>query len=127
MFRETKLFFESLFSDDWAQTPIHFAGQEFKADGIPQWVNVVYTPLTGRPQGVSRDTSTSLGLLSVICWAENDADVMSLADDVVAFINGNTGKYKVNNYEITDHSWQDSNQVYMYLTFNIEAYDGVCQ
>jgi hypothetical protein len=124
--RATKLYFEKLFADNWTQTPIHFAGQEFRPSSEGEWVNVVYTPLSGRPLSLSKEPAISTGILTVICWAESDANAMALADDIIAFVSLNAGAYKMNNYEVTDHVWHDANQVYLYLTFTVESYDGQC-
>ncbi len=128
-FRETKLFFEKMFLDNWNETPIHFVGQEFKNDGIDRWINPFYTPVKGAFRGLSGTLSESKGRLEVICWAENDAEVMQLADELVELVFSHTSNktYRIDRYEVTDHAWHTSNSVYMYLTFEVTMVEGYCR
>ncbi len=123
----TKYYFDELFMSSWTSTPVHYAGQEFNAKEVPQWVNPFYAPKYGDKKGLSNTLSSNYGNLYVACWAETDVEVMAIADDVVAFLNNIVNKeYRVKKYEISDHGWQESNQVYIMLTFSLEVLDGAC-
>ena len=122
--KETKLYFETLFSAGWSLTPIHYAGQEFDQEGTKRWVNPVYTPLRTDNSGISETGRRAYGLFNVICWAENDVEAMDLADSVVEFMDANveTNQYSLNGYTIEDHGWHKTNKVYIYLSFKTTFY-----
>ncbi len=125
--QETKFYFENLFNTDWTATPVHYVGQEFKADGIDTWINPRYSPSGSKIGDISGYSTTVRGSLDVICWAKNDVDVFTLGDDVASFIGSTVDKsYKVTGYEVNDHAWHESNHVYLYLTFYVEFIYGTC-
>lgn len=119
--RATKLYIENLFFTKWTKTVIHYVGQEFDSTGITTWINVFYKPFNGTNLGLC-ETSVEAGNIFIGCWGKNDADVMELADDVISFINSNIDKkqYRLGRYEIVDHSWNETNDVFMLLSFDIE-------
>ena len=121
--RSTKLFFENIFFNDWAETPIHYAGQEFDSDGIPQWINLYYMPRSTGTPGFGSNKSE--GYLNVICWATNEADSMELADKVIEFATtkNEPNIYIIKNVTIDDHGWVDANSVFTFVSFYIESYD----
>jgi len=128
--RENKLYFEQIFFNGWTATPIHYAGQEFKIDGIDSWINPVYNPLTARLSGLSKFGNFSeRGMVDVVCWAKTEADAMQLADDVIAFFGDNVDatKFKLGGYSVQDRGWTDSNMVYVYLSFDVVSYDIKCK
>lgn len=120
--KSTKYYLESLFSQNWSETPIHFAGEEFDGKSIDKWINIFYSPLLSRSGGLS-ESSYTIGNFYVICWANTDVDVMSMGDNAVSFMNTNIDKsyYKLKNFEIADHGWNESNKVFLVLTFSIET------
>ena len=122
--KDIKQYFERLFNDSWLLTPIHFAGQEFDQDKTVRWINPVYTPQGTANSGVSKDARRVSSTISIICWAENDLEVMALADEVVAFMENNVeaNAYSLRGYNVEDHAWHKSNKVYIYLTFTITSY-----
>ena len=121
---ETKLYFEDLINDNWDLTPIHFAGQEFDHDGTKRWINPSYTPTSNQNSGVSEVARKVYGNLDIVCWAENDVEVMTLADAVSDFMSANvdTSKYALRGYTVEDHAWHKSDKVYVYLSFNVTSY-----
>jgi len=123
-----KFYFEDLFFKDWASTPVHFAGQEFSADNLPEWINPTYHPRGGTIFGLSGDATELKGSLHVVCWADNDVKVMALSDKVVDFISQKVDNslFRIKGFEVVDHAWHESNSVYLVLSFNIESYEGIC-
>lgn len=126
--RETKLYFETLFNSFWTGTPIHYAGMEFDGTKHVSWINPVYKPLRSTSNGVSGNTSVELGQLYVVCWADYDSDAMKLSDDVVDFLKTNINKaqFRSRGYEIIDHGWDESNKVFIMLSFTYEQLSGSC-
>ena len=124
LFKETKLYIDNLFKDEWCETKIHYGGEEFnhKEEDVTKWVNPFYQPMSGRINDYC-GTTLNQGNLHVVCWADTDVDALGLADNIIAFINTNidTTLYHVRNFEIGDHGWNESNQVYIIVTFSIEA------
>ena len=124
--KATKFYFEKMFLDKWTDTPIHFVGQEFDATGKTTWINPMFAPLSGTLAALSGRRTKMEGSLNVICWASNDVDVFELGDKIIDFIHNNAKEFNVNGFEINDHQWDNSNMVYLYLTFNIKYYAGDC-
>ena len=125
--KETKFYFENLFTTEWLATPIHFVGQEFDQDGTKQWVNPYYTPTRSMPNGISGMTTRNYGTVYVACWAENDVEAMGLADATIDFISSNVGTaYTIKNYSIEDHGWHKTNKVFVIISFNVEILEGIC-
>ncbi len=124
--KETKYYFEKLFADKWVDTPIHFVGQEYDSTGIDTWINPRFVPVGGTLASLSGKRTRLEGSLDVICWAKNDVNAFDLTDKVVDFISANAENFTVVNFEINDHGWDDSNMVYVYLTFNLRYYAGTC-
>ena len=123
--RENKLYFENEFFTKWALTPIHYAGQEFSADGIGKWINPVYHPLSARINGLSKfGNFDERGSLDVTCWARTDADAMELSDAIIKFVgdNVNGDKFRLSGYQVADHAWDDTGLVYLYLSFDVVSY-----
>ena len=125
--RENKFYFEQKFFSKWNNTLIHYAGQEFKQDGLEEWINPVYQPRSLRPSGMS-PTAEMRGSLDVVCWAKNDTKAMELADTLITFIHDNVerDKFELNGYQIQDHAWDNSGLTYIYITFDIVSYDIRC-
>lgn len=122
LFKETKLYIDTLFKDEWCETPIHYAGEEFDSANIDKWVNPFYQPTYGSHVDMC-STTLIVGNLFVGCWATTDVDALELADDIIAFINTNidSALYRVRRFEVADHNWNESNQVYVLITFSIEV------
>jgi hypothetical protein len=125
-FKETKYYFENMFATNWSQTPIHFVGQEFDASGIDAWVNPRFVPSRGDTVGINGNKTKQYAELDIVCWAKNDVEAFDLADQIVAFINATIEGFDINGYEINDHGWNDSNMVYVVLTFVFNYYTGDC-
>ena len=122
----TKYYFEKLFQDEWTNTPIHFAGQEFDSTGRDTWVNPRFVPQGGSLNSFGMRTKL-YGAVDVVCWAKNDVEVFDLVDNVVEFMSAHGKDYAIHKFEVNDHGWDDSNMVYVYLTFNLTYYEGECQ
>lgn len=120
-FKETKIYFEKMFTTDWTLTPVHYAGEEFNSKDIEKWVNIFYEPTYGNHNDLSCNTA-NYGNLHVASWADYDIDAMELSDIVTSFVNTNIDKtkYRVRRFEVSDHGWNDSNKVFVLLTFSIE-------
>lgn len=121
-FQETKLYYENMFNDTWTATKIHFAGQEVLPKQTKKWVNPFYQPTYGSNSSMSAECADNYGNLHVACWATNDLDAMTLGDDVVAFIktNNDASKYRIKGFEMSDHGWNESNRVYVVITFSVQ-------
>jgi len=126
--KETKFYFEDMFLKEWCDTPVHFVGQDFDASAHAKWVNPVYKPLRSTSNGISGESSIELGQLYIVCWADVDVEVMELADDIITFIHANLDKlaYQARGYEIIDHGWDDTNKVFVVLSFTFEHFAGSC-
>ncbi len=126
--KETKYYFEDMFSSYWTETPIHFAGMEFDGSQHDRWVNPVYKPLRSRSNGISTSTDINMGQFYVVCWGESDIDAMELSDTTIEFMADklDTTKFRSRGYEIIDHGWDNSNKVFVMLSFAIEQFEGVC-
>ena len=122
--KETKYYFEKLFLDTWADTPIHFVGQEYDSTGVNKWINPRFVPSGGSLAALSGKRTKLEASLDVICWASNDVDAFDLADKVVEFMSATD--FSISNFEINDYGWDDSNMVYIYLTFDLRYYAGEC-
>ena len=117
-----------MFSSDWNETDIHFVGQDFDGSQHDTWINPVYKPLRSTPNGVSTSTSIDMGQLYIVCWAETDIDAMELTDTVIAFVGDNMDKtlFRARGHDIIDHGWDDSNKVFVMLSFTFEQFSGTC-
>lgn len=120
-FAEGKLYYENMFNDHWNATKIHFAGQEVLPKQTKKWVNPFYQPMYGSTGSLSSTCADNYGNLHVACWAINDLDALTLGDSVVAFIKANNdgSKYLIKGFEMSDHGWNESNRVYVVITFSI--------
>ncbi len=125
--KQTKYYFEKLFADTWVDTPIHFVGQEYDATGVDTWVSPRFVPSRGSLAALSGKRTQLEGSLDVICWAKNDVEVFDLSDRIVDFVSANAKDFSISSFEINDHGWDDSNMVYIYLTFDFKYYAGMCQ
>ena len=127
MLKETKFYFENLFATLWTNTPIHYAGQEFDATGIQRWINPTVTPVRNTFNGLGQRKLFEFNLY-IPCWAENDVESMQLADEIALFVKDNVdgSLYHSNGYDVIDHGWQDSNQVFTVLSFRFKSFDGQC-
>ena len=125
---ETKKYFEDIFEDGWLETAVHYVGMEFDGSQHDRWVNPVYKPLRSTPNGISESTSISMGQLYIVCWADNDGDAMELADSVVAFISTDVDKtlFRHRGHDVIDHGWNESNKVFVMLSFTFEQFNGTC-
>lgn len=127
-FKDNKIYFEKKFFDDWAETEIQPVGEDWSAKTYDRWINPFYSPTSGSLVGFGTDASKLNGTLSVVCWAKTDFDVMDLADKLMDFVGQKVDPnlFQINNFEIADHAWNESNMVFIYIIFNIESYSGVC-
>ena len=117
-YRAIKCQFENRFKNDWADTPIHWAGQEFDVKGIDERINPYFVPTSTRKTGIADGSTLQRGLFNVVCWAKNDADVFTLADKVNIFMKD--CQYNITFSEMADHGWSDSNYVYALMLYEIE-------
>ena len=127
-FQNNKIYFEKTFFDNWSETPIQPAGEDWSAKTIDRWINPFYSPSYGSINDISNGSTKLNGTLSVVCWAKKDFDVMELGDILIDFISFNIDPklFKINNFEVVDHAWNESNMVFLYIVFNIESYEGIC-
>ena len=125
---ETKKYFEDIFHSYWNETDVHFIGQDFNSKDHDTWINPVYKPLRSTPNGVSTSTSIDMGQLYIVCWADTDTTAMELADKVIEFIDINveTPLFRARGHDIIDHGWDDSNKVFVMLSFTFEQFSGSC-
>lgn len=126
--RETKFYFENIFSTLWLETPVHYAGQDFDGAKHDAWVNPVYTPSHSIPNGISTTSNVQVGRLYIVCWAEEDVSVMDLVDVAVDFINTKVDKqlFRHRGYDVIDRGWDDSDKVFVVLAFTFEQLTGIC-
>jgi hypothetical protein len=124
--KQTKYYFENLFATKWSKTPIHFVGQEYNSKGIPSWINPRFVPAGGRLSALSGQQTKLRGELDVVCWAENDVEAFDLADNIIDFVGANATDFTISNFEINDHGWNESNMVYIIVTFTFTYYAGIC-
>ena len=124
--RESKEYFEYIFFNNWTQSPIHYAGEEFKNKGLKTWVNPMYH--AGRGKLTLGGSVKNTGVLNVICWADTDAEALEVADDVIAMILSkvDTNLFSISKYEIPDEGWDDSNRNYVFVSFDMTHYAGTC-
>ncbi len=126
-FKDTKIAIDTLFKDNWTDTPIHYSGVSFDSTNIPQWINVIYDPLSGGNTGVGGSSTISKGLVHVVCWAEFEFEANEVADDVVAmFFSNLPSTISSIDYEISDQGYNDNSKAYMMLTFPIKSFITVC-
>jgi hypothetical protein len=124
--KETKYYFENLFATKWTETPVHFVGQEYNSKGVSSWINPRFAPSGGRLSALSGQQTKLRGELDVVCWAKNDVDAFDLADKTIAFVSNNATDFSLTNFEISDHGWNESNMVYVVITFIFTYYAGTC-
>ena len=124
--QETKKYFEDMFENSWLETPVHFTGQDFDGKEHDQWVNPVYKPLRNTSNGISASTSIDMGQLYIVCWADTDTDAMELTDTVIVFVKDNIKDFRHRGYDIIDHGWDESNKVFVMLSFTFEQFSGSC-
>jgi len=126
-FKNTKFYFESMFHDLWKTTPIHYMYQEFKAPK-DSWINVVYQPLRLGSGSLSRTTGEVESALSIVCWANNDVEVLTLVDDLVTFLETNNQHqlYQIGDMQVIDQGVDDSNKAFIYLHFSVTNKVGAC-
>lgn len=122
LFAETKIYFDQMFSDNWCDSEIHYAGEEFNSDGLNKWINIFYQPAFGASTDLCESTLNN-GNLHVVVWAEVYLDAMELSDDVISFVDTYIDKnlYRVRRFEISDHGFNESNNAFIIVTFSIEA------
>ncbi len=127
-FKQGKYFFEDLFLVNWTQTPIHFAGQDFDGNGIPEWINVVFTPYQSANNGIGSQVKKLYATVTVTGWAENDVNVMQLGDQISAFVDEGVlnSEYTIKQTNLLDHGWDESGKAYLITQFTVEFYAGVC-
>ena len=120
--RQTKLFFEKMFFEEWSSTPIHYAGQEFNSKGIGKWINPYYSPRYVGTPGFGSNIQN--GYLNVICWATDDASSMELADEIIEFVTSKNENnlYIIKDVNIDDHGWVDANSVFTFVSFYVESH-----
>ena len=126
--RATKKYFEDIFHSDWTETAVHFVGQDFDGSQHDSWVNPVYKPLRNTPNGISAKSSIEMGQLYLVCWAKDDVSAMDLADLAVEFIGENVDKslFRSKGYDVVDHGWDNSDKVFVMLSFTFEQFSGTC-
>ena len=127
-FKTTKFYFENMFATLWATTPIHFMYQEFKQPTKASWINLIYHPSRITSASLSRGNSMVSSTLGVVCWAENDVEVLDLLDNVVKFIEENNDHqlFQFGDVQIIDQGVDGSNKAFVYLHFSVESMAGVC-
>lgn len=130
MLKNIKYYFENLFATKWTDTSIHFAGQEFdpKKLGVTSWVNPYYSPTRRRNFGLGNGGKVYYGDLFVVCWHENDVEVMELGDKVADFMDNKVDKnlFKIKGYDVVDHGWDTTNKPFILMSFTLETVRGVC-
>ena len=124
--KAAKFYFEKLFMDNWTDSPIHFVGQEFDSTGIPSWINPHFIPRSGTLAALSGKRTRLDAALDVVCWASNDVEALDLTDKVIDFVATQAKDFSVTKFEINDNGWDNSNMVYVLLTFKLKYYAGDC-
>lgn len=121
--KETKIYFETLFTDVWNCTPVHFAGEEFKS--TDEWINPVYRPLRSRSNGVSVTASVESGQLFVVCWSDYEIDAFGLSDRVITFLKTEVdgSMFRMTGHSVIDNGWNESNKVFVVLSFTFEQFN----
>jgi hypothetical protein len=127
-FANDKNYIEKLFRDNWDLSEIHYSGASFDKGDLDEWINIVVSPKSGTPIGLSSSATYTKGFLHIVCWGKNEVKSMKIADSVVSFLDSNAGpaKYKINKYEVSDQGWNDAGYSFLILTFNINIYNGNC-
>jgi hypothetical protein len=120
LFKETKIYFDTMFDTLWTATPIHYAGQEFDSKGISEWVNPVYIPASGYHVDLCSRTLNT-GYLHCTCWADNQMSSLELSDELIGFIQTNTdaNRYRITGFQINDNGW-NGKKAFLLISFNIE-------
>ena len=126
-FAATKEYIETLFVDNWTETPIHFEGMDFKSDGIDRWVNLLYQPRSGLISSYGQ-TTTLNGWVHVVCWGDTPKAVEELADKIVAFMSSelDISRYKCGRFEISDQGVAPNEKFFITLTFDLATVAGTC-
>lgn len=126
--RYNKYYFEKKFFDGWTHTLVQYAGQEFKTNGLSQWINPIYRPSSSSSYGLNDRSEVLKGSLDVVCWGKNNTEALHLADLVIEFVRDNIepDMFKVDKYEIQDMYWDDSGYHYVYVTFAVRSYNLQC-
>lgn len=126
MLQEAKIYFDELFKNNWCETKIHYAGEEFDNTDLDQWINISLEPVRNNNMSVSGGIEYNFTLY-VVCWGETDTAVMGLGDKISTFVKTNVAStYTANGYEIVDREWQNSNHVFMVMAFRFKTYGGEC-
>lgn len=126
-FSATKEYVETLFNDEWTLTPIHFEGMDFREEGVPEWINLLYQPRSGLISSFGQ-TTTLTGWVHVICWADSPKKVEELADKVVEFFGQkiDRSRYKTDRFEITDQGVAPNEKFFITLSFDLMTSAGTC-
>ena len=124
-FKQTKIDLDVMFNDNWTLTPIHWSGVSFDSTDKSQWINVVYEPLSNRTNGLGGRSNVSNGMLYVVCWAEDEFNVMDIADQVVLLVSNNMPLFITNiDHDVVDRGFDENGKAYMVLGFPIKSYIG---
>jgi hypothetical protein len=120
--RESKYFFEELFSNGWTNTPIQYGGEEFTGKGLPSWINIFYTPEITKRIGYG-DSTVTHSSFNVVCWADTDVEALTISDEVIRFMNKTKfpNGMTIDGYEVGAHGWEESNKAFTMLNFNIKV------
>lgn len=127
-FKATKFYYETMFASKWVNTPIHYMYQEFKQPKNLSWINVIYHPSRVSSGSLARESSMVESSLGVVCWAENDVEVLDLADSVVAFLEDNNEHdlFHLGDIQVIDQGLDQSNKAFIYMHFTISNRTGAC-
>lgn len=127
-FKETKEAIDTVFTENWTDTPIQFAGMDFTGTSHEKWINVVYEPSTNELTGFTTDGATiSRGSVYVVCWAEYQFDALDLADNVVGVFNTELPSTISNiDHNIIDQGFDPSGKTFVVVRFSIKSYIAVC-
>jgi len=124
--KENKFYFENMFATKWTNTPIHFVGEEFDSKGITSWINPRFVPSGGTLAALSGQLTRIKSELDVVCWGKNEMEAFDLADSIIEFVKSNADEFSITHFEINDHGWNESNMVYIIVTFALNYYEGDC-
>lgn len=126
-FKNTKISIETMFQNNWSDTPIQYRGMPFDSSNVDAWISPIYEPTTSYSTSISDTTSISTGNLYIICWAETQFDVLSLADIAVEMVMDKRPKDMIiKKSSIIEQGIDDNGKVFLTIEIPIKFYVEIC-